>query len=250
MDLENGANGFTIEELEALMSDSNQATPPEPDANNPQAEDGNNGSNTTNPANSVDQTKAFAHRLKESTEKARNEERENIAKSLGYDSYEVMMKEREQSLLQEGGLDPEKVSPIVDKLVKARLDNDPRMKELDEFKKKQIAEFAKNEIAEISKLTDGEITDVKQLPKEVLDLWAKKGSLKSAYLELEGEKLITKMKSEQSKGTMTHMQQVSGGTDPSGSKHERPLTDDEKKYWKFFNPNISDEELNKKRVEC
>lgn len=34
----------------------------------------------------VDQTKAFAKRLKEFTEKARSEERENIAKSFGYEN--------------------------------------------------------------------------------------------------------------------------------------------------------------------
>ena len=247
-----GANEFTLEELEQLFKDDTQPTTPAVDENNNTDNDGNtdaqDGNNETgdDKSNHVENTKAFAHRLKESTDKARREERESIAKSLGYESYEDMENKRKNKLLEDKGLDPDEVSPIVDELVKQKLENDPRMQELEEFRKQRVAEFGKRELAEITKLTGGEITKFSQLPKEVIDLWKERGSLKSAYLEIEGENLIIRARSEQSKGSTNHMQNLNG-TSPA-NKNERPLTDEEKAIWKLFNPNISDEELNKKTI--
>ena len=245
-----GANEFTMEELDQLFnSEFEQETPPANDETNGQNSESkpeyNNVEETKNSdKGSTDTTKAFAKRLKESTDKARQEERDAIAKSLGYDSYDALQKANEKKMLEDKGLDPEQVSPVIDELLKKRLDEDPRMKELAELRQKQIVEFGKKELAEITTLTNGEITSLAQLPKEVVDLWKKKGSLKSAYLELEGEKLINKMRSEQSKGSTDHLN-TPNGPSPEQSK-TRPLTDEEKRVYKYFNTNISDEELNKK----
>ena len=239
-----GANDFTLEELDELFRDEEEETSPAPEkTENPQSENIESAKKDEN----VDTTKAFAKRLKESTDKARQEERDSIAKSLGYESYADLQKQRESKLLEEKGLDPEQVSPVVDELVKKRLDEDPRMKELEELRKKQIEAFGKQELEEIKVLTGGEITTFNQLPKEVLNLWKTKGSLKSAYLELEGEKLINKMRSEQSKGTTEHLQTLNGITPPQSNK--RPLISEEKNVYKFFNPRITDEELNKKMYD-
>ena len=127
------------------------------------------------------------------------------------------------------------------------MDNDPRMKELEELRQRQIKEFGKKELAEITKLTNGEITSLAQLPKEVINLWKTKGSLKSAYLELEGERLINKFKGEQSKGSTSHLKNPSGNSSVASNK--RPLTAEEKQIWKFFNNSMTDEQLNKQMVE-
>ena len=238
-----GAIEFTTEELEALFSDNNQQTTPA--ANDTGAQD--DSTKTIDKSETIENTKAFATRLKASTEKARKEERESIAKSFGYESYEAMMKEKERKTYEDKGLDPDEVSPIVDELVKQRLDSDPRMQELAEFRKKQVEEFGKQELAEITKLTDGRITDFKQLSKEVLEEWQKSGSLKSAYLKLEGENLITQMRSERSRGSASHLGGPNGTSPSSGG--QRHLTNEEKQMWKFFNPNVSDEELNKKMID-
>ena len=74
-----------------------------------------------------------------------------------------------------------------------------------------------------------------------------KGSLKAAYLELEGEKLITRIRSEQSKGSTGHLQNPSGGTPCQNTK--RLLTDKEKAVWKQFHPHMTDDELNKMTVD-
>ena len=240
-----GVNEFTAAELEELFNDDIQSESPQTEK---QTEPQNKEQSTEqkNETTDVDKTKAFAKRLKESTDKARQEERDTIAKSLGYSSYDELVKSREKKIIEDQGLDPEQVSATVDEIVKKRLEEDPRIKELDELKKQQIKEFGKKELAEISKLTNGEITDFSQLSKEVIDLWTKKGSLKAAYIELEGEKLINKIRGEQSKGTTSHLANPSGST---SDVTKRTLTDKEKAIWKKFNPQMTDEELSKVMVD-
>lgn len=244
-----GANEFTLEELEELFNgDTQQETPPAEETTDPQTDvqtENDDGAKAPE-TNNVEQTKAFAKRLRESTEKARNEEREAIAKSFGYESYEAMMQERQQQLIKDKGLDPEDVSPIVEELVKQRINDDPRMKELESFRKQNIAQYAKSELKEISDLTGGQITRLDQLPKAVIDTWRQKGSLLAAYMEHEGVNLVNRIRSEQSKGTTNHMTTPSASTPPPSNT--RPLNDDEKRMWKLFNPSITDEELNKKTV--
>lgn len=241
MELElEGVNDVTLKELEDLFND---------DVEQEQSPTANE---TTNPDPSdqqkdVSQTKAFAKRLAEEKTKVANEERDKIAKELGYASYEELQKSKEKRLYEEKGLDHEEISPLVNEIVEQKLKSDPRMKELEQFRAKQVEEFAKRELAEITKLTDGEVTELKQLPKEVIELWQKKGSLKAAYLELKGEELILRARSGQSKGSTAHLNQPSGSNAETSAK--RHLTADEKRMWKFFNPSLTDEELNKKLVD-
>lgn len=240
----NGANDFTPEELAELFgSEIKQETPPVKEKETVPPE-GQPGADPTK-SEGVDTTKAFAKRLKESTDKARQEERDNIAKSLGYNSYADMQSEREKKLMEEKGLDPNEVAPIVDELVKKRMDDDPRLKELNELRKEKLAAFKDKELAEISKLTDGKITKLEEVPKDVLELWKTEGSLKSAYLKLHGEELILKARSEQNRGSTNHLQSPEGTGVPAGT---RLLTDEEKRVYKIFNPSITDEELNKKTI--
>lgn len=244
----NGANEFSIEELEELFEDNQQEdTPPAEENNEPQSDSQTETEEGKTNSNNVETTKAFAHRLKESTEKARREEREAIAKSLGYDSYDDMVKNREKDFIKDKGYDPEELSPVIDELLKARIDNDPRMKELEDLRKQSIAEFGKRELAEITKLTGGQITRLDQLSKEVLDAWKTKGSLKKAFLEVEGENLISKLRNEHSRGSTSHL--VTPGSSNPAPSNKRLLTEEEKQMWRLFNPGISEEELNKKTVD-
>ena len=240
-----GVNEFTAAELDQLFSDEfEQETPPASKETEGQT---NTESDSKTAETEVDKTKAFAKRLKESTDKARTEEREAIAKSLGYNSYDELQKSRETKILEDKGLDPDIASAAIDELVKRRIESDPRIKELEQYRKQRVKEFGEKELAEITKLTGGEITSLAQLPKEVIDLWKQKGSLKSAYLEIEGEKRIIKLQSEQSKGSTGHLQNPAGSTPPPVTR--RPLTEQEKRVWKQFNPHMTDDELNKMTVD-
>lgn len=249
MSMFDGAKEITVEDIEAFLSDDGAVTPPadantDPDQNIPPAD-----SSIDDKAKSVDTTKAFAHRLKEATAKVRQEERENLAKSLGYEDYATMQKERENKLLEDKGLDPEDVAPVVEELVKKRLEEDPRLKELEEFRQKKIKDWAEKELVELSSLTSGKIKKFEDVSKEVIELWKQKGSLKAAYLELEGEKLIREIQTgiagEQNMGTSTHLKNPTGTSKSINGDGTRPLTAEEKRVYKIFNPSISDEQLNK-----
>lgn len=245
----NGANSFSIEELEALFNDdAAQETPPATETKTETQENGETKSEDTgNTQSNVDTTKAFAKRLKESTDKAVAAERENIAKSLGYNSFEELQKSREQKMFQDNGLDPDVVNPVIDELVKQRINNDPRMKELEGYRQKQVQDFGKKELEELKELTSGKVTSMAQLSRNVLEEWAKSGSLVDAYMKVEGRNLIRSMRNEQIKGTTDHLQNPGGtGSAPSG---KRLLTEEEKRVWKMFNPRITEEELNKKTVD-
>ena len=169
-----------------------------------------------------------------------------MGSSLAND-YEELIKSRERKVIEDKGLDPDDVAPIVEQLVKERIDKDPRMQELEELRQMRVQEFGKKELAEVTKLSGGEITSLNQLSPEVISAWKQKGSLKAAYLEVEGEKRIMRMMSDQSRGTTTHLTANGGSAAvPTG---ERNLTADEKKMYKFFNPSMTDDQLNKITVK-
>lgn len=251
----NGANEFTLQDIENFLSGDWAATPAA-DENNESSSDvtpdvstDGTGEDSSVKKTNVTETQAFAHRLKEATNKARNEERENIAKSLGYESYADMQAKREANLLRDKGFDPEEVSPIVEEIVQKRLAEDPRMQELDGYKQERMNAWAKNELAELKELTDGEIATMADVPADVLELWKTKGSLKKAYLELHGEELIrqtrTSVVSGQSRGSTRHMTSPQGTSTPAGGANKRPFTAEEKAIYKLFNPDVTDEQLNK-----
>lgn len=242
---DNGVNDVDFSLLKSLFEDDVEQTSP---TANEGTEIGNEGEGTktkSEPTQSeqVDNTKAFAKRLHEKSEQVRNEERERIAKEMGFGSYDEMQKSREKKLLEEKGLDAEDVKETVEQLVQQRLENDPRMKELESVRAQRAKEFAERELAELTRITEGEITSLKQIPQDVIDEWTKTGSLKGSYLKLHGEELIVKARGRQSTGSTSHMNVPGGG--PAGESGKRALTKEEKEMYKFFNPNMTDEELNK-----
>lgn len=245
-----GATEITVEDIENFLNDSDTTTPVvETDSSHEDTPPTETSQSEVKP---VTETQAFAHRLKEEKEKVRREEQANIAKSMGYESYDTLIKAREEQVYLDKGLKPEEVSPIVEEIVKQRLAEDPRLKELETIKQQKVAEWAKKELSELSSLTDGKISKLEDVPKDVLEQWKKGGSLKAAYLELKGEDLIRQIKlgtqAQDSRGTTSHL-----STPPSAPVVEdttkRPLTDKEKDIYRLFNPNVSDEALEKMRKD-
>lgn len=190
-----------------------------------------------------DETKAFSIRL--------NEEREKIAKQAGFSSYEEMLKKNEQKKIEDTGLDPEIASPLIEKLVNERIENDPRLKELETYKKqekdRQFKEWCEQELKSLTKLTDGQIKSMNDVPADVIKLSEKTGSLKSAYMQLHGEALVNQIKAKQiakdSKGTTDHLVQPVGAGAQVGQT--RPLTEAERKAYRMINRSITDAELDK-----
>lgn len=234
---------LSLEELEDLFG-GNDATPASTDETPPAQ--GNEPKKEEVTPDNVTTTQAFARRLKEKTEEAIGTERERIAKSLGYGSYEEMVTAQEDRKLRDKGFDPETAKPVIDELVEARLKNDPRLQELEAYKAKQVEEYGKRELEELTKLTGGKITSLEQVPQDVITLWKTTGSLKAAYMQLHGEALIAEVRAQQLKGSTDHLRSPAGS--PSTPTNTRPLTDEEKRVWRTFNPHITDEELAKKTM--
>lgn len=243
----NGAKEITVEDIENFLN-SEDVVPP---ATN--VDDINSQSDKTEAEikaaeeKSQNQTQAFAHRLKEATEKVRNEERNAMAKRLGYDNYESFAKAFETNLLKEKGLDETEVGPIIETIVNKRLEDDPRLKEFEAYKRERVNEWAKKELAELKELSGGKITKLEDVPKDVIELWKKKGSLKGAFLELQGEALIKEARkgivNEQTKSSTSHLNNPAGN--PTGKIEQRPYTQEEKELYKLFNPEVTDEQLSK-----
>ena len=239
-----GANEFTIKDIEAYLNGEGAASPAAEGEGAPQTEPAGE-----NKPQEVTETQAFAHRLKEATDKARAKEREDIAKQLGFESYEALQKSREKKTYEDKGLDPDEVAPVVEEIVKQRLESDPRMQELESYRQKQAQEWAKKELTELKTLTNGRITKLDDVPKDVLELWKSKGSLKGAYLELHGEELIREMQKGVARGqsgsSTSHLQSPGGSTAHQKDENVRPFTEQEKRIYKMFNPDVTDEELSK-----
>ena len=239
------ANEITVEEIEALLRGDGVTTSVTDDLTEPPA------TQPTEPpkkeeGEGIEKTQAFANRLKTATAKARAEEREVLAKELGYTSYKEMQEAKTANLLKEKGLDPEEIAPVVEELLKKRLAEDPRLQELQEFRQKKIEDWAKKELVELKTLTNGKITKIEDVPKGVIELWKTKGSLKAAYLELEGEKLIKEMRTgAQNRTTTNHLTSPTGNPVLIDGVEKRPFTQKEKQIYKVFNPSVTDEQLNK-----
>jgi hypothetical protein len=242
------ANEITLEDIERFLSGDGAA---------PSTADDANASNGTTPATqpnsedkpTVNETQAFSRRLKEATTKARNDERESIAKSFGYASYADMQKAREEDLLRDKGYDPVDATPVIEEIVKRRIAEDPRLKEIDAIKQDRMQAWAQKELTELKELTGGRISKQEDIPQDVLELWKTKGSLKAAYIELHGETLIREMQtgiaSDQSKGSTSHLSAPQGNPTPATNVGKRPFTQKERDIYKLFNPSVTDEELSK-----
>ena len=248
-----GANEISIKDIEDFLNGDGAVTPAaeEPAAqtsggteeNPPAAQPGEGSEEPV-----VTETQAFARRLREATGKARNDERESIAKSFGYASYADMVKAREADMLKDKGLDPEDISPVVEQLVEQRIAADSRLQELEAYRQERVAAWAKQELADLKTLTGGKIASLEDVPKDVLEEWKSEGSLKKAYLKLHGETLISEIRtagvSEQSRGSTGHLASPAGA--PAASdKSKRPLTEEERRVYRLFNPGVSEEQLSK-----
>lgn len=191
-------------------------------------------------------TKAVSKRINEVRAKTERDTRESVAKQLGYESYEAMMKESEKKVIKEAGLDEEDVESVVSKIVEQRFANDPRLKKLEDYEAREKQMFVTSQLSEVNKLSGKNYTAIDQLPEDTLKLWEQIGDLKKAYLATQGEELLRGKRAATPSDTK-HLSDSSQSANPSGSG-TRKLTEDEKKLYKRINPYITDEELSKKTI--
>lgn len=187
----------------------------------------------TSPVEQVDQTKAFAKRLKEETTKAKLEAKEEIAKSFGYDSWDDYYNSQTNSKLLDKGLDPDSVRPVLEDLIK----NDPQYIEAMKYKaeKEELEKeiFASNSIKALNEEMGTNFKNVQELGSQVIDLWNKGIPLAQAYAAYNYDKIrqnaIKKSNSEDN--GKSHLKTLTGGNDKTQT---RELTTEELSVFKSF----------------
>ena len=146
---------------------------------------------STPPVETVDQTKAFAARLKEEKAKAKQEAREEIAKSFGYESWDEYSNAQTDNKLLDRGLDPESVRPVLQDLIK----NDPTYIEAMKYKaEKEALEkelFATNSIKALNDKFGTNYKSVDELDEQTIIDWNKGTPLEKAFAANNYEMLIS-----------------------------------------------------------
>lgn len=136
---------------------------------------------STSPVETVDQTKAFAARLKEEKAKAKQEAREELAQSFGYESWEEYSEAQTNNQLLDRGLDPESVRPVLQDLIK----NDPTYIEAMKYKEEKEALekelFATNSIKALNDKFGTNYKSVNELDEQTIIDWNKGTPLEKAF---------------------------------------------------------------------
>ena len=178
------------------------------------------------PTETVDQTKAFAKRLKESTEKARADEREKIANSFGYASWDEYLNHTTNEKLIDKGFDPEAVRPVLQELI----EQDPRFKEAMKYKaeKEEIEKrmFAEASIKQLNSVFGTKYTSVDDLDEDTVKDWNNGMSLEKAYAANHWNSIRDNaIKAAVSDNGKTHLKVLNGGS--TESSKDRELMDGE-----------------------
>lgn len=193
----------------------------------------------------INLTENMRHRINEVRRKTETETQNKVAKELGFDSYDELLKANEDSLIREHGFDKDDVEKVLEPLIESRLTNDPRFKKLEEFEKHEQDRYINEQLAEINRMSGIKYNSVDDLPQETINLWSKGVDLDKAYLATEGKSILLKSTNNARKGTLNHL--VPPGTN-SGAK-TRGLTEKEKEFYRSIVEGITDEELSQKTIK-
>lgn len=174
----------------------------------------------TSPVEQVDQTKAFAARLKEEKAKAKLEAKEEIAKQFGFSSWEEYSNSQTTNKLLDRGLDPDSVLPVIKDLIKEDPDYQKAMeyKAREEELEKEL--FATNSIKALNDKFGTNYNSINELDQETITMWNAGTPLEKAYAANNWDKIrdaAVKKASSMDNGK-SHMVPVSGGNVKSNAR--------------------------------
>lgn len=188
----------------------------------------------TSPVEKVDQTKAFAARLKEEKAKAKLEAKEEIAKSFGYSSWSEYADAQTNNKLLDKGFDPDSVRPVLKDLIR----EDPEYQEAMQFKaEKEALEkelFATNSLKMLNDRFGTAYSSVDELDPETVKMWNAGTPLEKAYAANNWESIrdtAVKKASVQKDNGKSHLKQVTGSSQQTST---REISNDELSVFKSF----------------
>jgi len=191
----------------------------------------------------IQMTQVMTQRINDVKTKTEKETLDRVAKELGYETYADMKKAEEANLIKKQGYNPEDLEKVIEPLVKKRLADDPRLKEFETFKQRERDEYIQSQITAINEAT-GQQLKITDLPQATLDLWAKGVDLEQAYYATEGKQIISRVKNQNSNGSLDHLATGSSSQQPK----MRRLTEAEKDIYRSIATHLTEEDLNKKTV--
>lgn len=195
----------------------------------------------TSPVETVDQTKAFAQRLKQEKAKAKDEAKQEIAESFGYNSWQEYVDAQTNNKILDKGLDPESVKDVLKDLIYTNPDYVEAMKYKKEKEDLEKEIFASNSLKQLNETYGTNYTSVDQLDEQTIDAWNKGTPLVNAFaaynmstiVDLAVKKTIAARDNGKS-----HLKNVSGSSEESKT---REISHDEVRIAKAFG--FSEEQL-------
>ena len=135
----------------------------------------------TSPVEQIDQTKAFAQRLKQEKAKAKDEAKKEIAESFGYNSWQEYVDAQTNNKIIDKGMDPDAVKDILKDLIYTNPEYVEAMKYKQEKEELEKEIFASNSIEQLNKTYGTNYKSVNELDKQTIDAWNAGTPLVNAY---------------------------------------------------------------------
>jgi hypothetical protein len=189
----------------------------------------------------INSTKAYSERLNKDRERIRQEERDNIANSFGYDNWAEYLKAQTDSSLLEKGLDPEQIRPIIKDAIKNDPDYIEAMKIKQEKEQLEAKIWADDELKRLNEKFSLHIKSVDDLDEDVQNMWKSGISLEKAYAANHYEELRTAAlkKSREISDGKSHLKDVNEGNNISA----KTISNEQMKYFKALNPNATEDQI-------
>ena len=188
----------------------------------------------TSPVEQIDQTKAFAQRLKQEKAKAKDEAKKEIAESFGYNSWQEYVDAQTNNKIIDKGMDPDAVKDILKDLIYTNPEYVEAMKYKQEKEELEKEIFASNSIEQLNKTYGTNYKSVNELDKQTIDAWNAGTPLVKAYAAYNMSTIIDsavkKAMAARDSGK-SHLKTVSGSSEESKT---REISQDELRVAKAF----------------
>ena len=196
--------------------------------------DVSNETQPTSPVEQVDQTKAFAQRLKQEKAKAKDEAKKEIAECFGYNSWQEYVDAQTNNKIIDKGMDPDAVKDILKDLIYTNPEYVEAMKYKQEKEELEKEIFASNSIEQLNKTYGTNYKSVNELDKQTIDAWNAGTPLVNAYAAYNMSTIIDsavkKAMAARDSGK-SHLKTVSGRSEESKT---REISQDELRVAKAF----------------
>lgn len=184
-------------------------------------ETSSNETQPTSPVENVDQTKAFAQRLKQEKAKAKEEAKKELAESFGYNSWQEYVDVQTNNKILEKGMDPEAVKEVLKDLIYSNPDYVEAMSYKKEKEELEKEIFASNSIKQLNETYGTTYKSINELDAETIKMWNEGTPLEKAFaannMSTIIDSAVKKAISARDSGK-SHLKSVSGSSEESKTR--------------------------------